>query len=152
MNKKLFAAGLALALGTGYAFNALAQAKPETLVKQRQSAMTLIGKYFGPLGGMAQGKVPYDAKTVARNTGYLEALTQMPWDGFNASTSGVKSRALPEVFKDPAKFKAAEDRLHSEIGNLATAVKGGNEGTIKAAIGAVGKSCGNCHENFREKQ
>ena len=50
---------------------ALAQVKPEILVKQRQSAMTLIGKYFGPLGGMAQGKVPFDAKIVQRNAEYL---------------------------------------------------------------------------------
>jgi len=30
--------------------------------------------------------------------------------------------------------------------------KGGDEGAVKAQIGAVGKACGNCHENFREKQ
>ena len=53
MRKMLLAAGLAAALGTGYTVSALAQVKPETLVKQRQSAMTLVGKYWGPLGGMA---------------------------------------------------------------------------------------------------
>src|SRR5512141_627192 len=102
MNKKLFAAALALALGAGYTLNALAQAKPEIMVKQRQAVMTLQGKYWGPLGGMAQGKVPYDASVVARNAGYLEALSKMPWDGFDASTQGVKSAALPEIWKDAA--------------------------------------------------
>jgi len=152
MNKKLFAAGLALALGTGYTFNAIAQAKPETLVKQRQSAMTLIGKYWGPLGGMAQGKAPYDAAVVARNAGFLDALTQMPWDGFNPSTQGEKSAALPEVYKDAAGFKAAQDKVRSEIGKLVAATKGGNEAAIKAQLGEVGKSCGGCHDTFRQKQ
>jgi len=152
MNKKLFAACLALALGTGYTFNALAQAKPETLVKQRQAAMTLIGKYFGPLGGMAQGKVPFDANIVARNAGYLEVLAQLPWDGFDASTQNEKSATLPETWKDPAKFKAAQDLLQKQVANVVAVAKSGNEAAIKAALGDVGKACGNCHNTFRQKQ
>ena len=152
MNKALLSAGLALMLGAGYSLTASAQVKPETLVKQRQSAMTLIGKYWGPLGGMAQGKVPYDAAIVARNAGYLEALDKMPWDGFAASTKDVKSAALPAVFTDTAKFKEASDRLQSEVAKLVAVAKGGDEGAVKAQLGAVGKACGGCHETFREKQ
>ena len=152
MKKQFLAAGLALALGVGFSLNAAAQAKPDVLVKQRMAAMTLQGKYFGPLGGMAQGKVPYDAAVVARNAGFLEALSKMPWDGFNANTQGEKTAALPEVWKDAAGFKAAQDKLESEVGKLVAATKGGNEAAIKTAIGDVGKSCGGCHEKFREKR
>ena len=129
----------------------LAQAKPETLVKQRQAAMTLQGKYFGPMGGMAQGKVPYNADTIKRNTAYLEALASMPWDGFQANTKDTPSKALPAAFTNAAKFKEAQDRFTGEVGKLAVAVKGGDEAAIKGQIGAVGKSCGGCHESFREK-
>ena len=47
MKKKLLAASLAFAFGAGrgYVVNALAQQKPEILVKQRQGAMALQGKY-----------------------------------------------------------------------------------------------------------
>jgi cytochrome c556 len=152
MNKKLFAAGLALALGAGYTFNALAQAKPETLVKQRQAAMVLQGKYWGPLAGMAQGKVPFDANIVARNAGYLDVLNKLPWDGFDVSTQGEKSASLPEVWKDPAGFKAAQDKLAGEVTKLVAASKGGNEAAIKAQLAEVGKSCGGCHNTFRQKQ
>jgi cytochrome c556 len=131
---------------------ALAQQKPEVLVKQRQSAMTLIGKYFGPLGGMAQGRVPFDAKVVQRNADYLAALSQMPWDGFDPATKDTKSAALPAVFSDSGKFKEASNRLTSEVQKLQQVAKGGDEGAIKAQIGAVGKSCGGCHDNFREKR
>lgn len=152
MNKKLLSAGLALVLGAGYALTAYSQVKPEQLVKQRQSAMTLIGKYFGPLGGMLKGAVPYNADVVARNAAYLDVLTQMPWDGFAESTKGVKSAALPAAFTDGAKFKQAQDQLRTAVGALNTAAKGGNEATVKAAIGDVGKACSACHDNFREKQ
>ncbi len=151
MNKKFFSACLALALGAGanYATTVYAQAKPDVLVKQRQSAMTLIGKYWGPVNGMAQGKVPYDAAVVTRNAGFLDALTQMPWDGFHASTKDEKSRALPAVYDDAAKFKEGQDRLRGAIGKLVAAK--GEEGAVKAAAGEVGKACGACHEGFRAK-
>ena len=151
MNKKIFFASVALALGSIVTANAFAQAKPDVLVKQRQAGMTLIAKYFGPLGGMAAGRVPYDAAVVARNAGYLDVLTQLPWDGFNASTSGEKSAALPAVYAEAAKFKAAADNFQAEVGKLAVAAKGGSEADIKAAAGAVGKSCAGCHDNSRAK-
>ena len=151
MKNIVVAGAVAVSLGVA-AGTALAQVKPDVLVKQRQSAMTLIGKYFGPLGGMAQGRVPFDAKLVQRNAGYLDALSEMPWDGFDASTKGEKSRALPAVWEQEAKWKEAADRFRSEVDKLQTAAKGGDEGAIKSQIGAVGKSCGGCHDNFREKR
>jgi len=151
MNKSILVAGVALALGS-LSLQAFAQAKPDVLVKQRQAAMTLVGKYFGPLGGMSQGRVPYNAQVVARNAGYLEVLAQMPWDGFDASTANEKSRTLPAAFKDAAKFKQAGDDMQNAIRSLVAATKGGDEAAVKTAIGAVGKTCGGCHDNFREKQ
>jgi len=152
MKRKLLAATVVASFGAAWVVDAVAQAKPEILVKQRQAAMTLQGKYFGPLAGMAQGKLPYDASIVQRNAGYLEVLDKMPWDGFDPGTKNVKSAALPAIWSEPAKFKEAQERLQSEVARLVSVSKGGDEGAVKAQIGAVGKSCGNCHENFREKQ
>ncbi len=151
MKTKLVLSGVAFLLGTGYGAAALAQAKPEVLVKQRQSAMTLIGKYFGPIAGMPSGKAPYNADTVARNAGYLDVLVKMPWDGFTENTKDEKTRALPAVFTDTAKFKEGSDRLQSMVAQLAKVSKGGDEAAVKAAIADVGKTCAGCHENFRAK-
>jgi cytochrome c556 len=152
MKKQLLTAGLALAFGAGSGFvlNAYAQAKPEVLVKQRQAAMTLQGKYFGPLAGMAQGKIPYNAEVAARNAGYLSVLDMMPWDGFDSSTKDEKTKALPAVFENPAKFKEAQERLQSAVTKLVSATKA-DEAAFKAAAGEVGKACGACHESFRAK-
>lgn len=151
MKKQLFSACLALSLGigAGYATSVLAQAKPEVLVKQRQSAMTLISKYFGPLGLMAAGKAPYDSAVAARNSGYLQALTQMPWDGFTADTKGEKSRGLPAIYENPAKFKEAQDHLTGAVAKMAAAAK--DEAAFKSAAGEVSKACSNCHGDFRAK-
>jgi cytochrome c556 len=150
MNKSGAAALAALALGVAAGVS-FAQVKPETLVKQRQAVMTLQGKYFGPLAGMAQGKLPYNADVVRRNAGFLDNLSRMPWDGFDPSTKDVKSNALPEVFGNPGKFKEAASRLENETHKLYEVSQGGDEAAVKAQIGAVGKACGGCHDNFRQK-
>ncbi len=154
MKKKLMLAGFALAFGAGYTLTAFSQVKPEILVKQRQAAMTLQGKYAGPLGGMAAGKVPYNADTVAFNASMLDALSRMPWDGFAESTKGVtvKTAALPAIWSEPAKFKEAQDNFQKAVQALVAVSRGGDEAAQKSAIGAVGKACGACHQDFREKQ
>lgn len=150
MKAKLILGSVALVVGAGYGAAAFAQAKPDVLVKQRQSAMTLVGKYWGPLGGMAAGKVPYNAEVVARNAGYLDVLSKMPWDGFTDATKDEKSRALPAVFTDTAKFKEGADRMQSAIAGLVKVSKG-DEATVKSALQEVGKTCAGCHDNFRAK-
>jgi cytochrome c556 len=122
------------------------------MVKQRQAAMTLLGKYWGPMAGMMQGKVPYDAKIVQRNAGFLDNISRMPWDGFAESTKDVKSAALPAIWSDSAKFAEAADRLQNEASKLYAVSRSGDEAAVKAQLGAVGKSCGGCHESFRQKQ
>lgn len=151
--RKTLMAGIAAAVLGASAGAALAQAKPDQLVKQRQAAMTLIGKYWGPIAGMASGKVsPYNADVVARNATYLENLAQMPWDGFHESTKGEKSRALPATFEQKAKFDELAQRLQSETAKLGQVARAKDEAGVKQQYAAVGKVCGACHESFREKQ
>ena len=151
MKRSGLAAVGAVALGLA-AGAALAQQKPEVMVKQRQAVMTLQGKYFGPMAGMAQGKVPYNADVVKRNSAFLDNLSRMAWDGFDPGTKDVKSAALPAVYEQQAKFKDAAARLENEAHKLWQVAQNGDEAAVKAQIGAVGKSCGGCHESFRQKQ
>jgi cytochrome c556 len=150
MKKACLTAGLALALGCA-APAALAQAKPEQLIKQRQSAMTLQLKYFGPIAGMAQGKVPYNADVVARNAAYLETITKLAWDDFDPGTKGQKTRALDKIYDDQAGFKSAYERLQAEVSKLAAAAQAKDEAGVKAAFPGVGKACAACHDSYRAK-
>jgi cytochrome c556 len=151
MRTKLLAVAISMGALAGVSLEALAQAKPDVLVKQRQAAMTLQGKYLGPIGAMMKGAVPYNADVVALNATFLENLARMPWDGFDASTKGEKSKTKPEAFTDTAKFKAAADLLESETAKLGVAARAKNEAGVKAAFGGVAKACGGCHDAFREK-
>ena len=151
MRIKLMTAALALAALGGASLEALAQAKPDVLVKQRQAAMTLQGKYLGPIGAMMKGAAPYNADTVALNATFLENLARMPWDGFHPSTQGEKSKAKPEIYKDTAKWTAAYQLLEAETAKLGAAARAKNEAGVRASFGGVAKACGGCHDAFREK-
>lgn len=143
---------LAGLLSAAWVMPAWSQARPEVPVKQRQSAMNLQGKYFYPIRNMAQGKVAYDANTVSRNVGFLDALSKMPWDGFTPATKDVKSGATPAVFTDTAKFKETADRYMAEVTRLVETNRKGDEAATKAQIMAVDKACNVCHDTFRERQ
>ena len=152
MKNRLLITVICSILLIGFALSAIAQVKPAVLVKQRQAAMTLLGKYFGPLGAMAQDKAPFDAEIIKRNALLLEALAKMPWDGFQEVTASEKSEALPAVFKDPAKFKKASEDMQAAVANLVAVSRTGDTPALKAAIGGIGKTCGSCHDSFREKK
>jgi cytochrome c556 len=151
MRTKLLAAAVTIAAMGGASLEALAQVKPDVLVKQRQAAMTLQGKYLGPIGAMMKGAVPYNADVVARNATFLENLARMPWDGFDPSTQGEKSKTKPEAFRDAAKFKAAADQLEETTSKLGAAARAKDEAGVRASFGAVAKSSGSCHDAYREK-
>ncbi len=149
MQKKLWAIGLALVLGGGFGISALAQTKPNVLVAERLSAMRLQQKYMVPMFLMATGKTPYDANIVARNSGYIEALSVMAWDGFTEDTKGEKSRALPEIYSNASGFKTAQDGFRGAATKLTAASKAGNEASTKTAITETLNSCNGCHKQFR---
>lgn len=152
MRTRLLATAVAIAALCGASLEALAQAKPDVMVKQRQSAMTLQAKYLGPIGGMLKGSIPYNADIVARNATFLENLTRMPWDGFDPSTQGQKSRAKPEIYTDMAKFKAASDALEAATTKLGAAARAKDEAGVRASFGGVAKACNDCHDSYQAKQ
>lgn len=124
--------------------------KPEDAVKYRKAVFTVMATHFGALGEMAQGRAPYDAKVAAENAALVSALASQPWRAFGEGTDVGDTRALPGVWKDSAKFKAAQDRLITEVAKLDAAVKAGSADALKGAVGAIGGSCKGCHDDFRK--
>lgn len=144
MKNKLFATIVGTAIMTGLVAEAIAQS-PAALVRQRQAAMTLQSKYFGTMNP----KVAYDQAAFARNAAYLDVLSNMAWDGFVPATQGEKSRALPAIYTDAAKFKQYQDDFKAASAKLAAAAKSGPEATVRTAWGDVNKTCQTCHDAFR---
>ncbi|CAN5249380.1 cytochrome c [soil metagenome] len=150
---KAFACMAAAATLFSLAAPASAQfAKPEDAVKYRQSALSVMGTHFSRLGAMVNGKVPFDAKVAGENAELVAMLAQLPWAGFGPSTDkDSHSKAMSEVWTEPAKFKTASDKLVAQSTKLAAAAKTGNLDALKTAFGATAETCKSCHDAFRNK-
>ncbi len=150
---KTIAAFVLAASAAALSTPALAQfAKPEDAIKYRQSALTVMATHFGRLGAMVNGKVAFDAKAAADNAAIVETLSKLPWAAFSEGTDkGGNTKALPEVWKEPAKFKEASEKLMAEVVKLNAAAKVGTPDSLKSAFGNVGAACKGCHDSFRAK-
>lgn len=130
-----------------------AQAKPEEEIRYRQSVMNVIGRAFGPMVDMAQGKIPYNKEVVVKNTQIIETLDGLPWNSFRPGTEkGAPTKADLKIWNDQSKFKESSEKMQQAVAKLGETVKGGDEKTIKSAIGDVGKACKGCHDDFRLKE
>ena len=147
MNRLVFAAAAAISLGTALPAAAQFQ-KPEDAIKFRQSAMTVMANHFGRIGAMVNGRVPFDAATVQANAEVVATLSKLPFTGFIDGTSTGDTKAKPEIWTEPAKFKAAQTKMQDEVVKLNAAAKTGNLDQIKAAFGETGKSCKACHDAY----
>jgi len=125
----------------------------EQAIGYRQALFTLIGGNFGTIGGVMQGRAEFKADEVmkrAQNTAYLATMVA---DAFPEVSKTGNTKAKPEVWSNPAGFaKASKDFVDSSAALVAALKKdNSNSAAFKAAAGAVGESCKNCHQDFRAK-
>jgi len=140
------------ATAVAFAAPASAQfAKPEDAVKYRKNALFVMQQNFGRLGAMATGKAPFDAKVAADSAAVADFLARLPWAAFAEGTDKGDTRAKPEIWKEPAKFKEYADKMQAEMSKLATAAKTGNLDSIKTAVSATGGTCKTCHDAYRKE-
>jgi len=155
---KLFtttAVAMVIALGST---NALAeQAKSLKHAKKatelRQSIFSLLGNNMGPLGGMARGKIEFDAKKVEKHATRINQLSLMIGDYLNTDTSGhkVNTEALDNIWQQQDEFATRINNLTKASATLQQlAMKGDDTQAMKKAIGGVGRSCGGCHDDFKK--
>ncbi len=125
-------------------------ATPEAAIKYRQGAFSVMGAHFSRIAMMAQGIQPFDVKTAQENAELVGNLSRLPFTAFGPGTEkGAPHRARDEVWKEAPKFKAAADRMVADVAKLEAAARTGDFDGIKAAVGAVGRSCKACHDDFR---
>lgn len=150
MKHVLGIAALAALCTTGIAL-AQQQPKPEDVIKFRKGAYQVIGWHMGPMGQMVKGQRPFDQKVFVRNSGIIEQMSHIVPDAFVSGSDKGETRAKPEIWQQPDKFKVAMERFQSEAAKLSEVSKQGNPDQIKNEFGALAKACSNCHDQFRAK-
>jgi cytochrome c556 len=126
--------------------------KAQASVLTRQGLFKIQGFVYGPAAAMLRG-APFDA-TVAQKAGARLAITAglIP-DVFAADTHTftIPTKAREGIWTNKSDFDAKANDLAKAAGELEMTAKGGDQDATKKAIIAVGKACGACHDQFRDK-
>jgi len=124
----------------------------ERSTELRQSLFSLLGSNMGPLGAMAKGKIPLDAKAAEKHALRINQLSMMIADYTKTDTSGfdVKTEALAKIWKNQDDYAQKIKDLSLASSKLQEVAAGGDKGAIKKAIGGVGRTCGGCHDEYKK--
>jgi cytochrome c556 len=126
--------------------------KPDRAIKFRQGVLQAQGWNAGIMNAMIKGEKPYNKDEFLLRATYLEELSHMAWEGFiRGSDQGAPTKAKPEIWTEPAKFTQYQVDMQAAASKLVAAAHSGDMGVIKPAFNDLGKACGNCHDDFRNK-
>ncbi|MDG1430434.1 MAG: cytochrome c [Paracoccaceae bacterium] len=144
----LLAAGFATALTS----SAFAQDPFLMPVAARQGIMAILAMNMGTLGGMARGKIDYDAEAAQTAANAIYGVSMVDYaslfpegsDDFNLDGT----RAASAIFDNPAGFSAEWAKVQMAAPTLAAEAANGKDAMV-AALGGVGGTCRACHMSFR---
>lgn len=146
----------AIATAAVLSFPALAGAQEmNPNVQARQQLMDLYAYNLGVLGGMAQGRVEYDAELASAAATSLYHLSNSGyaamWPEGTAAGETEGTRALPAIWENMEGFGEGFAALRTASEGMMDAA-GTDLASLQAALGPVGQSCGSCHRTFRQSE
>ena len=125
-------------------------------IKARQGEMQMRSYNAGQLFAMAKGEIEYDAAKAQMLADNLVKLMDI-----DISSSWVKGTDI-EAYPNDTTSLAKIWTTYPEIGEYGkryakavrelAAVAGQGRGELRGKVGALGKSCKSCHDDFREKK
>jgi cytochrome c556 len=141
---------LALATLLMVAPTAIAADAPENVVEYRETVMEGLSKHMKAASMIAKSEVSRPGDVAMHAEGVL-AYAKLIKELFPEGTGPdkVKSESQPAVWTERAKFDKAADDLVAKAEAWVKAAKGGDMAQTMGAMGAVGKACGTCHDDFK---
>ena len=140
---------LALAAVVALASMGIAHAQAPDPITVRQVAFDLNNGSFAFLRSIAASKGDMKgAEPVARGVAKWAALIPSM---FPPGSDKGDTKALPEIWSDPAGFKKDAANFGEAATKVADAAKAGDADAFAANVKSLGEACGACHKAFRAK-
>lgn len=118
----------------------------------RQSYFALVAANFGPMVSSIKGEIPWDQARMENLSNDLAALSTLDiMRGFTDGSDKGTTRAKPEIWQNKDDFTAKMDDLDEALLALQTATATGDREAIGKQIGAAGKACKACHDEYKAK-
>lgn len=129
------------------------QQEAQNAVKLRKAVFDVQSFAFSPLGAMLKQQKPFDAQDAVQAAKRIQMTASMIPQVFQFDTRkyNVETKARDAIWTNMADFKQKAQDLETAAQNLQQAAMGGEKGATLRAAGMVGKACGSCHDEFRNK-
>lgn len=119
----------------------------------RQSFFAMVATNFGPMAAMVKGEMPWDQDRMQGYANDLATLTSLNiLRGFGDGSDKGKTRAKPEIWQNKADFESKMNDLASAATALQKAAASGDREQIAKGVGAAGKACKSCHDEYKAKE
>lgn len=146
---------LSITIATGLAVSWQASAHfddKEPLQTYRQSYFALLAMNLGPLGAMVKGEMPWNDAALQSYADDLAALGTLDiMRGFAPGSEQGTTRAKPEIWDNLDNFEGKFKDLQTAAAALQKASRGSDKRAIAMGVGAVGKACKACHDDYKSK-
>jgi cytochrome c556 len=141
--RTLFVAATLVAMGTGAV---IAQSDP---IAARKALMKHNNDGARVLVAMMRGSAPFDAAKVDPVfSQWAETAQDLPGLFPDNSKTGGETRASPKIWENKADFDAKSAAFGKVVADNRDKAKQSLDG-LKAAVGAVGEACDDCHKDYR---
>ena len=132
---------------------AAAQTAPDNAIKYRKAVMSAVGANMSALAMIAKGEVEH-VEALAAHAQMLADTSELATAAFRQNTDGSgreRTTALAKVWSDWDDFDEGMKAFTEEANKLASMAEAGDMDGLPSQIGALGKTCKDCHDDFRSK-
>jgi cytochrome c556 len=150
MTKAFALPAVIVLVAMGAAPSGIARADGLDPIAVRQAVMSLQGGDFAFIRSVVTAKsdvkpLEVPAKAIIKSTTVIPTLFP------KGTETGGDTKALPEIWSDPAGFQKIAAAATDAATKLAAAAKAGDADEVAADTKLLGDQCGACHKAYRQK-
>lgn len=154
MSLKKLVAGALMGLVAATSVQAADLYDPEDAVGYRQAMYQVLSSQLSVMGGMLQGKIPFDAADIHRRAQIMGQVGSVLGDTYTPATRDVADSNLNErAWTNMEDFQSKGASFGTALGALIeqSANPEFSERDARTAVGAVQRGCRDCHDAYRNR-
>ena len=128
----------------------------EDIIKYRINIMKSLGNHISIIAANLKGKVSINEDILPHSQSMLLTLSSINIEKIfpinTQASDSPKTKSLDSIWIEKELFQKSMLQSIEKTKDLVKAAESGNNQNIAKSLGALGKSCGSCHDKFRKKK
>ena len=128
----------------------------EDIIKYRINIMKSLGNHISIIAANLKGKVSINEDILPHSQSILLTLSSINIEKIfpinTQASDSPKTKSLDSIWVEKELFQKSMLESIEKTKDLVKAAESGNNQNIAKSLGALGKSCGACHDKFRKKK